>query len=47
VDEIEQSSFLFYFPGDFNGDSNEPPTIDDIIINSDGCFYRIVNIENN
>ena len=47
VDEIEQSSFLFYFPGDFNGDSNELPTIDDIIINSDGCFYRIIGIENN
>ena len=47
TDEIENSIFNFIFPDDFDSNNDESPEKDDIIINTDGCFYRVTDIEEN
>ena len=44
--EIENSDFHFQFPDEFNAAVNlEVPQLDDLILNTDGCFYRIIAID--
>lgn len=44
-EEIESSSFIFIYPDNFDDNTENIPNIDDIIINTDGCFYRVLFIE--
>ena len=46
TEEIEENDYSFNFPDDFDN-SDEIPSVDDIIINTDGCFYRVLEIDEN
>ena len=46
--EIEESNYVFLFPDQFDSASDlEVPSVDDLILNRDGCFYRVVRVTEN
>lgn len=44
-----KTEFIFDFPNDIvkTGKSNSKPGINDLILNSDGCFYKVMNVTSN
>lgn len=44
ADEIENREYIFSFPDQFDIADEEIPSIDDLILNNDGCFYRVIEI---
>lgn len=49
TDEIENKEYIFSFPEQFDIADEEIPSVDDLVLNNDGCFYRVnrVAVENN
>lgn len=43
--QIENKEFWFVFEnGDLEANRDDVPAVDDLILNSDGCFYRVTNV---